>query len=98
MDNKLPRETMEQHMYNFFNYKYGLKKLTLEWSSSILQGIKKYAMMDNDIAYFGKVLQNEVDEEFRFILSDIKKAIYTTLKHQVHDKNALKPQKQINQI
>lgn len=50
MDNKLPRETMEQHMYNFFNYKYGLKKLTLEWSSSILQGIKKYAMLDNDIA------------------------------------------------
>jgi len=43
-------------------------------------------------------LQNEVDEEFRHILSDIRKAIYTTLKHQVHDKNALKPQKQINEL
>ncbi len=24
-DNKLPKETMEQHMYTFLNQKYGLK-------------------------------------------------------------------------
>ena len=24
-ENKLPRETMEQHMYTFLNHKYGIK-------------------------------------------------------------------------
>ncbi len=25
VENKLPKETMEQHMYTFLNHKYGLK-------------------------------------------------------------------------
>lgn len=24
-DNKMPRETMEQHMYTFLNYRFGIK-------------------------------------------------------------------------
>jgi hypothetical protein len=24
-ENKMPRETMEQHMYTFLNYRYGIK-------------------------------------------------------------------------
>lgn len=65
IESKLPKETMEQHMYNYFNKRFGLKSLVIEWSTAILNGIKKYASEDNDIAYFGKVLKNQVDEEFR---------------------------------
>lgn len=55
MENKLPRETMEQHMYTFLNQKYGLKTLIIEWATSIVNGIKMYSIDDSDICLFGKV-------------------------------------------
>lgn len=47
-DNKLPRETMEQHMYTYLNQKYGLKNLIIEWASSIINAIKLYSSEDRD--------------------------------------------------
>jgi Ca2+-binding EF-hand superfamily protein len=67
VDNQLPRETMEQHLYTYLNQKYGLKNLILEWASAIIQAIKKFSAEDNSVAVFGKILRNEVDEEFRFV-------------------------------
>ena len=67
VDNQLPRETMEQHLYTYLNQKYGLKSLILEWASAIIQGVKKYSSDDNTVAVFGKILRNEIDEEFRFV-------------------------------
>lgn len=67
VDNQLPRETMEQHLYTYLNQKYGLKNLILEWASAITQGVKKYTPDDNSVAVFGKILRNEIDEEFRFV-------------------------------
>jgi hypothetical protein len=55
LENKLPRETMEQHMYTFLNQKYGLKTLIIEWATSIVNGIKMYSIEDSDICLFGKV-------------------------------------------
>ena len=55
LDVKMPRETMEQHMYSFLNHKYGLKTLIIEWATSIINGIKLYSGEDNDICVFGKV-------------------------------------------
>jgi hypothetical protein len=66
-ENRLPRETMEQHMYTFLNHKYGLKSLIIEWASAIINGVKKFSPTDNDVAVFGKQLRNECDEEFRFV-------------------------------
>ena len=61
-DNKMPRETMEQHMYTFLNYRFGIKvtisykqSLIIEWATSIINGIKHYSNEDNDICVFGKV-------------------------------------------
>lgn len=56
-ENKLPKETMEQHMYTFLNQKYGLKNLIIEWATSIVNGIKMYSLEDSDICLFGKVIQ-----------------------------------------
>ena len=58
LENKLPRETMEQHMYTFLNQKYGLKTLIIEWATSIVNGIKMYSVEDSDICLFGKVNLN----------------------------------------
>jgi hypothetical protein len=54
-ENKMPRETMEQHMYTYLNHKYGLKNLIIEWATSIINGIKTYSAEDSDICLFGKV-------------------------------------------
>jgi hypothetical protein len=43
--------------------------LTLEAANNIVSGIQEYSAKDNDIAVFGKILRNEVDEEFRFVQS-----------------------------
>ena len=54
-------------MYTFLNQKYGLKSLIIEWATSIINGIKKFAKEENDIAVFGKILRNESDEEYRHV-------------------------------
>lgn len=54
-------------MYTFLNQKYGLKNLIIEWATSIINSVKKYAGEDNDVDVFGKILKNECDEEFRFV-------------------------------
>jgi len=77
---KLPRETMEQHMYTFLNQKYGLKSLIIEWATSIINGIRKFSQEDNDVAVFGKLLRNECDEEFRFVQGQVKNTISELLK------------------
>jgi len=41
--------------------------LIIEWASSIINGIRKFSSIDNDVAVFGKILRNEIDEEFRLV-------------------------------
>ena len=53
---------MEQHLYTSFNTKYGLKTLILEYANALLDGIRRYSHEDNDVAVFGCILRNEVDE------------------------------------
>lgn len=84
---KMPRETMEQHMYTFLNHKYGLKNLIIEWATSMINGIKIYSGEDNDVCVFGKVnfnakikiLRNECEEEFRIVLQKVKNTILELL-------------------
>ena len=62
-ENKLPRETMEEYLYNYLNNKYGLKNITINWVASIINGIKKYINQSNEIKLFLKILRNEIEEE-----------------------------------
>lgn len=49
-------------MYTYLNQKYGLKSLAIEWAMSIVNGIKKFGMEDPEVATFGKILRNQVEE------------------------------------
>lgn len=89
-DGKLPRETMEQHMYNYLNKKYGLKNLVADWAASIINSIKKYSIEDNDVAVFGLILKNEIEEEFRFVQLQLKKTVNELLKVNLRTKFPLK--------
>lgn len=80
---KLPKETMEQHMYYYLNNKYGLKNLVIEWATSIINGIKQYSKEDPEIALFGKILRNEIDEDTRFEIIKLKDSINYILKNSI---------------
>ena len=60
-ENHLKKESMEHYMYKFLNNKYGLKNLVIEWSSSIITGIKMYSSSDSDINLFNKILKNKIE-------------------------------------
>jgi len=92
---KMPRETMEQHMYSYLNQKYGLKvsffkqfsffcllikNLIIEWATSIINGIKQYSHEDSEICLFGKILRNEIDEEGRFVIMKLKYSMTDIIK------------------
>ena len=98
VENKMPRETMEQHMYTFLNQKYGLRSLIIEWVAAIVAGIKAYSAEENDVAVFGKILRNECDEEFRFVQNQVKETVNELLKIQIKNKYPLKAANEINKI
>eukprot|EP00758_Cryptobia_borreli_P006861 Tbor_TRINITY_DN5214_c5_g1::TRINITY_DN5214_c5_g1_i1::g.16083::m.16083 len=97
-ESQLPKETMEQHMYTFLNQKYGLRHIILEWATCIIKGIKKYSYEDNDISVFGKILRNEIDEEFRFVQRQLKETVHELLRVHIKGKYPLKCDDEINNI
>ena len=74
MENKKPKETLEQFIYTYFNFKYGLKNMVIEWATNIINGIKNYSLIDSEICLFGKILRNELDESSHMIIPKLKNA------------------------
>lgn len=74
-ENKLPRETMEEYLYNYLNNKYGLKNITINWVASIINSIKKYVNENNEIKLFLKILRNEIEEESFLIFIKLKSTL-----------------------
>lgn len=66
-ESHLPRETMEQHMYTFLNQRYGLKQLIVENASAVIKAVNAFGATENAVAVFGKIIRNEIDEEFRWV-------------------------------
>ena len=97
-ETKLPRETMEQYMYNYLNQRYGLKNLIIEWAAALINGIKKYSMEDSDVALFGKILRNECDEDFRFVHSEVKSAIKDILRGKLKQRYRIKTEPEITKM
>ena len=92
------RETMEMHMYTFLNQRYGLKSLIVEHASAIIQAVTKYSTIDNDTLVFGKIIRNEIDEEFRFVQKQLKETVVELLRVKLKGTFQLKTDAQINQL
>ena len=97
-ENKIPRETLEQHMYTYLNQKYGLKNLTIEWASSIINAIKIYSNEDCDINLFGKILRNEQEEDSRLVIENLKSNISELLEFYLKSKNPFKSKMDIKKM
>lgn len=52
----VPRETMEQHMYNYLSQKFGLRSLVVEWATALINCLKIYLTKDSDCALFAMVV------------------------------------------
>ncbi len=86
MENKIPKFTMEQHLFNYLKSKYGLKKLIVEWSIKILNGIKLYSKENAEICLFGLLLRNELDENYSIqILKKIKETVKKLIKEIINN-------------
>jgi hypothetical protein len=71
---------MEQFMYTYLNQRYGLKPLIIDWASAIISAIQRYSRECADICLFGKVLRNEVDEDFRYVQSALRDTAHQLLR------------------
>eukprot|EP00656_Telonema_subtile_P014634 TRINITY_DN17538_c0_g1_i2.p1 TRINITY_DN17538_c0_g1~~TRINITY_DN17538_c0_g1_i2.p1 ORF type:complete len:198 (-),score=51.92 TRINITY_DN17538_c0_g1_i2:123-716(-) len=89
-EGKLPRETMEQHLYTFLYQKYGLRSLMIDWASAIIKGIKIYQAEDIWVGTFGKILRNELNEDFRFVLQELEREIDRLSVDYLRAKHSLK--------
>merc|ERR1719162_2081858 len=97
-DAHLPRETMEQHMYTYLNQKYGLKSLIIEWASAVMAAVKKFSDEDNDVAVFGRILRNEIDEEFRIVQKQLKDTVAELLRVYLKGKHPLKSEDEVSKL
>jgi len=87
IDLNKPLETMEQHMYQYLNNKYGLKNLTIEYASAIISGIKEYSKKDMYIKLFGMLLKNEIEENTLTIVEKIKQVVQETLEYFISQRH-----------
>ncbi len=97
-ENKMPKETLEQHMYTYLNQKYGLKAIIIEWANNIINGIKIFSSEDSEIFLFGKILRNEIEENARFIFNQLKESIIEYLNYFLKNKYPLKRTEEINNM
>ena len=97
-ENKLIKETLEQHMYTYLNNKYGLKNLTIDWATSIINGIKKYARNVSEVCLFAKILRNELEEESHLVYLKLKSTINELLIYCYQNKFPYKNEKVIENM
>ena len=95
---KLPKETLEEYMYTFFNKKYGLKSIIIEWAKNVINGIKYYSKKDSSVLLFGKIMRNEQEEDARFIIEKISQNIEELLLYYIKRQNPLKSINLVNKI
>ena len=95
---KIPKETLEEHMYTFLNKKYGLKNLIIEWAKNIIAGIKYYSKKDSIVLLFGKIMRNEQEEKARYIIQKLSQSIEELLLYYIKRQNPLKLMDDIERI
>ena len=71
-EGKQPRETMEQFLIYYLNQKYGLKQLINDWHVAIYNALTVFKG-DPDVTLFHKILNHEIEENFRNIFKEVKK-------------------------
>ncbi len=77
--NRLPPETLREHLYSYLNHRYGLRQLVLDWAESIFRAVRQHEDSDVEVRLFGHILANDVDESFYGVLSDMRRTVVDLL-------------------
>ncbi|CAG9461124.1 unnamed protein product [Pedinophyceae sp. YPF-701] len=82
-EGKQPRATMEEHVYAHMNMRYGLPSLVEEHVEALLAGVRQFEQADHEVALFGKILSNEVAEEFLAEMQSLAESVVGVLEQLV---------------
>jgi hypothetical protein len=63
-----------------------------------MAAVKRFADDDNDVAVFGKILRNEIDEEFRIVQKQLKDTVAELLRVYLKGKYPLKSEDEVSKI
>ena len=85
-------------MYTYLNQRYGLKQLIIDWAHAIISAIKQYSRQCADVHLFGKLLRNEVDEDFRYVQQALKETVLGLLKQGIRERHPLKGEAQVKKL
>jgi hypothetical protein len=97
LQNKQAKQTMEEFMYTFLNQKYGLKNMVIEWATNIINGIRTYSE-DTEISLFGKILQNELEENCQLLIPNLKENINTIILNILRNEYPYKNEIELNKM
>ena len=96
--NHQPKQTLKEFIYTYFQNKYGLKNLVVDYVKKLINGIKNYNKEDSEISLFDKILRNELEEECHLFMPLLKENIYNTLINIFREKFPYKSEKELKEI
>jgi hypothetical protein len=96
-ENKMKIETLQQYLLTYLITKYGLKSLANDWVSAIERAISKFSS-DVDIQLFGKILRNEVNEDFYITFRQVREASLEVLKQHFKSKFPFNSEKNLKSL
>jgi hypothetical protein len=91
-------ETMEQHVFRTYETKYGLRGIAVEHAGALLRSLLLHAAADNEVQVFLKIFRNELEEEFRFIQSELFTSIKDLTLVQLMSRFPNKDTAHVNQL
>jgi len=65
-------EILESYLFTYFKQKYGLKDLIMVEASTLVEKVKDFASKSIELETFKRILKNEVDEKFYWMLQSLK--------------------------
>lgn len=80
-----PKETMQQHLITYLRKQYGLQSLLEQHALSIMRATNYYAERNNDVKVFQKIINNEFEEDFRFVQTSLKSSVEKLLRAYLRD-------------
>ena len=98
LQNKQPKQTMEEFMYIYLNQKYGLKNMVIEWATNIINGIRTFSQEDTEISLFGKILQNELEENCQLLISNLRDNINSIILNILRNEYPYKNDLELNKM
>jgi len=98
IQNKQAKQTMEEFMYTYLNQKYGLKNMVIEWATNIINGIRTFSAEDTEISLFGKILQNELEENCQLLIPNLKENINTIILNILRNEYPYKNEIELNKM